>query len=62
MIVGDLVKLRAECSPRNGREVGAIIQFSASFTIRYEVFAEVLWNTGKLGWILAERVEVISDS
>jgi hypothetical protein len=65
--VGDLVTIADE--PSDDRRVGTIMRFSTfesdcgwkTFTPP-EPIVEVLWNTGVLGWILKERVEVISES
>ena len=63
MKVGDLVKLKVGEEPRNKREIGTVIQLDAYITsLGMEPMIEVLWNTGKTGWILAERIEVLSES
>ena len=62
MKTGDLVRLKPEESPRNGREIGTILKWDAYVgSMGAEPMVEVLWNTGARGWILLERVEVIRD-
>tara|TARA_Y100000310_G_C20688235_1_gene820500 strand:- start:2236 stop:2445 length:210 start_codon:yes stop_codon:yes gene_type:complete len=49
--------------PRNGREVGTILRWDDyEGSLGIEPMIEVLWNTGKVGFILSERVEVILDN
>jgi hypothetical protein len=61
--VGDLVKLREGEEPRNKREVGTILGFDSYIgSLGMEPMANVLWNTGKPGWILTTRIKVISES
>lgn len=63
MKAGDLVKLKVGEEPRNKREIGTVIQIDAYITsVGMEPMAEVLWNTGETGWILSNRVEVLSES
>ena len=63
MKIGDLIKLKAHEHPRFGRELGTIVMFDTTVTsLGLEEIAEVLWNTGNLGWILSERIEVTNDS
>jgi len=60
--VGDLVKLKEGEKPRNRREVGTILDFDAYIgSLGMEPMANVLWNTGKPGWILTNRIEVLND-
>ena len=65
MKVGDLIKLKAGEEPRNNRETGTVLKLGhriASRALDKEQIAEVLWNTGQIGWILSKRTEVISES
>jgi hypothetical protein len=63
MKVGDLIKLKAGEEPRNGRDVGTVLDFDAYIgSLGVEPMASVLWDTGKSGWILTDRIEVISES
>ena len=65
MKVGDLIKLKAGEYPRNNREVGTVLKLEIRIHTRdqdKEEIAEVLWDTGKIGWILSKRTEVISES
>jgi hypothetical protein len=61
MKLGDLIKFEAS-EDHDERMFGTILRFSTydSPGCGYpsERIIEVLWNTGELGWILAERVEV----
>jgi len=59
MKVGDLVRLKDFEVPRNGRSNGTILLFDM---YKREVISKVLWNTGKSGWILTKRIELISES
>jgi len=60
---GDLVKLKEGEEPRNKRDIGTALQFDVYCSeAGIERMVEVLWNTGKAGWILAKRVEVINES
>ena len=59
---GDLVRLKVDEEPRNGREIGTVLHLDAYITsLGMEPMVEVLWNTGKPGWILATRVELIES-
>ena len=59
MKVGDLVKF--EPSERcDHRRVGTVLRFSLHR--KSTTIIEVLWNTGQLGWIAVDRVEVISEN
>jgi hypothetical protein len=58
---GDLVKLKEGEEPRNKRDVGTALKFDVYCSPSgIERMVEVLWNTGKVGWILTNRVEVIT--
>ena len=63
MKIGDLIKLKEGEEPRNRREFGTILNFDSYIgSVGMESMAEVLWDTGKTGWILTSRVEVINES
>jgi hypothetical protein len=63
MKVGDLVKLKEGEKPRNKREVGTILSFDVyTGSFGSEKMANILWNTGNPGWILAARIEVINEA
>ena len=65
MKVGDLIKLKAGEEPRNNRETGTVLKLDiriGSRALVKEQLIEVLWNTGKIGWILSKRTEVINES
>jgi len=65
MIIGDLIRFEAS-EDNDERMFGTILRFSTYEGAcgrsgrPTERIIEVLWNTGELGWILAERVEVAS--
>jgi hypothetical protein len=66
MIIGDLIRFEAS-EDNDERMFGTILRFSTyeggcghGRSQPPERIIEVLWNTGELGWILAERVEVAS--
>ena len=62
MKVGDLVKLKEGEMPRRHREFGTILDFDVYVgSLGAEHMASVLWNTGKNGWILTNRIEVINE-
>jgi len=64
---GDLVRLKENEEPRFGRNVGTVLGFDWYRGLNHksdfgtERIIEILWDTGELGWILADRVEVIND-
>ena len=62
MKIGDLIKLKTGEEPRNERETGTILKLDkyTRQTVQQQLI-EVLWNTGKIGWILAKRTEVLSE-
>ena len=58
MKVGDLIRIKAAEHVDDGRNTGTIIRFDTTeISHRDEAIIDVLWCTGKTGWILAERVE-----
>jgi hypothetical protein len=60
MKIGDLVRMKKDEEPRNGRETGTLLSWSVyEGSLGIEPMAEVLWNTDKVGFILSERIEVI---
>ena len=59
MKIGDLIRLKAGEVPRNGREFGTVLLLDM---YKHELMSKVLWNTGKAGWILTKRTEIISKS
>jgi hypothetical protein len=65
MMIGDLIRFEAS-EDNDERMFGTILRFSTyegtcgRIVGPPERLIEVLWNTGELGWILAERVEVAS--
>ena len=75
MKVGDLIKFdesfpAGRCQlDGDKRHIGTVLKFDVfqggedCSTSRGppERIVEILWNTGKTGWILQERVEVIDD-
>jgi len=68
MEVGDLIYFEAGQTD-DERHVGTVLRLDVyrggecSVPLRIpEPIVEVLWNTGMTGWILSERVRVISES
>ena len=68
MKVGDLIKF-VTSDPLDRRCVGTILRLDTytweikdSPLKRSEPIIQVLWNTIHVGWILAERVEVVNES
>lgn len=62
MKVGDLIKLRDGEAPRRSRDFGTVLAFDAYYGSRgLEPMAQVLWNTGKTGWILTSRINVVNE-
>ena len=61
--VGDLINFTGSFRDfPDPRTHGTVINFStynSGSSLRTERIVEILWNTGQLGWILAERVEVM---
>ena len=63
MNTGDLVRLKDNEGPRFKREIGTILRFDEYCgSLGTEYLVEVLWNTGKPGWVLASRVEIVNES
>jgi hypothetical protein len=66
--VGDLVRLTDKTSfiaEQEDRSVGTVLKFGTyrglNSDFGAEQIVEILWNTGTVSWILANRIEVISD-
>tara|TARA_B100000073_G_C23338782_1_gene413942 strand:- start:324 stop:527 length:204 start_codon:yes stop_codon:yes gene_type:complete len=64
MNVGDLVKINDLKEPDSNRELGTIVKhdiYDSQFGSLHEKISEVLWNSGKLSWILTSRLEKINN-
>ena len=64
MKVGELIRLKDGEEPRNGREAGTVLMFDIykDDGRAQERITKVLWNTGKVGWVLTKRIELIIPS
>ena len=63
MQIGDIIRLKPGQVPRQNREMGTVLAFDAIISsIGMDATVEVLWTTGKVGWILQNRIEVIDES
>ena len=66
MKIGDLIELKRPSVQRNeDRRYGNVLGFDtykSKWVAIPERIVHVYWDTGKIGWILASRVEVISES
>jgi hypothetical protein len=64
--VGDLIELKRPSIRRNeDRFHGYILKFETYKSLETNIpekIVHVYWDTGNIGWILASRVEVISES
>ena len=64
MKIGELVKINDlnEADPQ--RMIGTIVKhdiYDAQFNKTGEKISEVLWNSGKLGWILTSRLDTVDN-
>ena len=65
MNVGDLVRINDLKETDSNRVLGTIVKhdiYDSQFGSRHEKISEVLWNSGKLSWILTSRLEVVSKN
>jgi hypothetical protein len=61
MKVGDIVKFEP-LDKEDTRNVGTVIRFDTYVgAMGMDSIIEVFWSTGQLGWILENRVKVISE-
>ena len=66
MKVGDLVRINDLNESDSSRMIGTIIQhdiYDRQFKglCERERIAEVLWNSGKISWILTKRLELVNE-
>ena len=64
MNVGDLVRINDLKEPDSNRVLGTIVKhdiYDSQFGSQHEKISEVLWNSGKLSWILTSRLEKINN-
>ena len=64
MNVGDLVRINDLGEPDPNRTFGTVVKhdiYDSQFGSLHEKISEVLWNSGKLSWILTSRLEKINN-
>mgnify|MGYP004116956691 FL=1 len=62
MRIGELVKINDLNEPDPKRMIGTIVRhdiYDSQFGKRGEKISEVLWNDGRLGWILTSRLDLV---
>ena len=63
MKIGELVKINDLNEDDPQRMIGTIVKhdiYDSRFGKSGEKISEVLWNSGKLGWILTRRLEKVN--
>tara|TARA_R110001583_G_scaffold24511_2_gene89448 strand:- start:162 stop:356 length:195 start_codon:yes stop_codon:yes gene_type:complete len=64
MNIGDLVRINDLNKPDPRRLIGTIIRhdmYDVQFNKTGDQITEVLWNSGRLGWILTSRLVSASE-
>ena len=62
--VGDLVRINDLNEPDHNRMIGTVMRhdiYDDQFDKTGEKISEVLWNSGKLGWILTSRLDTVDN-
>ena len=60
--IGNLVEITAaDLREDDQRKIGTVVDVDV-YSRCSEKILECLWNTGEVGWILASRVEVVSEN
>ena len=65
MNLGELVRINDLNEPDPRRMIGTIVRhdmYDSQFAKTGEKISEVLWNDGRLGWILTSRLEIVDNS
>ena len=65
MNVGDLVKINDLSDTDPNRILGTVVRhdiYDSQFGSLHEKITEVLWNSGKLSWILTSRLKKINNT
>ncbi len=62
MNAGDLVRINDLNEPDPKRMIGTVVRhdmYDSQFTKDNEKISEVLWNDGRLSWILTSRLDLV---
>ncbi len=65
MRIGNLVRINDLNEPDSERMIGTVVRhdiYDSQFGSLHEKISEVLWNSGKLSWILTSRLEIVDNS
>ena len=65
MKIGELVRINDLNETDPQRMIGTIVRhdiYDSQFDKTGEKISEVLWNSGKLGWILTSRLDIVDSS
>lgn len=62
MTIGELVKINDLNEPDPKRMIGIVVRhdmYDSQFNKAGEKISEILWNDGRLGWILTSRLDLV---